>query len=277
MPASALPVEILQIGPYPDWDQIPLDAAFTMHRYFEAQDKAGFLASVAPEVRGIATRGELGAGRAMIEALPKLEVISVYGVGYDAVDLAACRERGIRVTNTPDVLTKDVADLGVCDDDGAVARHDWRGEMGARRFLGSQGALPLEAPCVWQEGRRARARPHRLRGGEAPVRVRHGYRLLRCDGQGLCTGLALHRRSGGPGAARRLPFRDTRRLRANPPHRWPRGDRGGGAGGHDHQHFAVRPTSTRRRFSMRWSRGAWDRRRSMSSRGSRSSIRGSWR
>ena len=38
----------------------------------------------------------------MIEALPKLEVISVYGVGFDAVDLAAARERGIRVTNTPD-------------------------------------------------------------------------------------------------------------------------------------------------------------------------------
>jgi len=144
MPASALPVEILQIGPYPDWDQIPLDAAFTMHRYFEAQDKAGFLASVAPEVRGIATRGELGAGRAMIEALPKLEVISVYGVGYDAVDLAACRERGIRVTNTPDVLTKDVADLGV-----AMMMVQSRGMIGAEKWVrdGSweaRGLYPLK-------------------------------------------------------------------------------------------------------------------------------------
>ncbi|MBU4527123.1 MAG: 2-hydroxyacid dehydrogenase [Desulfomicrobium sp.] len=144
MPASAAPVEILQIGPYPDWDQIPLDATFTMHRYFEADDKAGFLVSVAPEVRGIATRGELGADRAMIEALPKLEVISVYGVGYDAVDLAACRERGIRVTNTPDVLTKDVADLGV-----AMMMVQSRGMIGAEKWVrdGSweaRGLYPLK-------------------------------------------------------------------------------------------------------------------------------------
>jgi lactate dehydrogenase-like 2-hydroxyacid dehydrogenase len=122
-------VEILQVGPYPEWDQVPLDAAFTMHRYFEAADKAAFLAEVGGNIRGIATRGELGANRAMIEALPKLEVISVYGVGYDAVDLAACRERGIRVTNTPDVLTADVADLGVammlCLSRGMIGAEAW--------------------------------------------------------------------------------------------------------------------------------------------------------
>lgn len=100
-------------GPYPAWDQEPLDEAFVMHRYFAAADKAGFLAGVGPTVRAIATRGELGASRAMIEACPRLEIISVYGVGFDAVDLKAARERGIRVTNTPDVLTNDVADLGV--------------------------------------------------------------------------------------------------------------------------------------------------------------------
>lgn len=104
---------ILQVGTYPEWDQTPLDAAFAMHRYFEADDKAAYLAHVGPEIRGIATRGDLGANREMIEACPNLEVISVYGVGYDAVDLNACRQRGIRVTNTPDVLTADVADFGV--------------------------------------------------------------------------------------------------------------------------------------------------------------------
>lgn len=144
MSASSRPVEILQVGPYPDWDQIPLDATFTMHRYFEADDKAGFLNSVAGEVRGIATRGELGADRPMIEALPKLEVISVYGVGYDAVDLAACRERGIRVTNTPDVLTRDVADLGV-----AMMLVQSRGMIGAEKWVrdgswAAKGLYPLK-------------------------------------------------------------------------------------------------------------------------------------
>ncbi|MGJ8571979.1 MAG: 2-hydroxyacid dehydrogenase [Hoeflea sp.] len=144
MPVSSPDVEILQIGPYPEWDQAPLDATFKMHRYFEANNKADLLATVAPKVRGIATRGELGADRALIGALPKLEVISVYGVGYDAVDLAACRERGIRVTNTPDVLTKDVADLGV-----AMMMVQSRGMIGAEKWVrdgswADKGLYPLK-------------------------------------------------------------------------------------------------------------------------------------
>lgn len=135
---------ILQVGPYPEWDQVPLDAAFTVHRYFEADDKAAFLAKVGPDVQGIATRGELGADRAMIEACPQLKVISVYGVGYDAVDLAACREKGIRVTNTPDVLTGDVADLGV-----AMMLTLSRGMVGAEEWVrsgnwASKGLYPLK-------------------------------------------------------------------------------------------------------------------------------------
>ena len=122
-------VEILQIGPYPSWDDERLNAHFTMHRLFEAADKEAFIKAHAANIRGIATRGELGANRTLIEALPVLEIISVYGVGYDAVDLDAARERGIRVTNTPDVLTKDVADLGVammmCQSRGMVGAEAW--------------------------------------------------------------------------------------------------------------------------------------------------------
>ncbi len=120
---------ILQVGPYPDWDQIPLDAAFDVKRFFEATDKDAFLAEHGRNVRGIATRGELGADRAMIEACPQLEVVSVYGVGYDAVDLEACRDHNVRVTNTPDVLTQDVADLGVammlCQSRGMIGAEAW--------------------------------------------------------------------------------------------------------------------------------------------------------
>lgn len=120
---------ILQVGPYPDWDQEPIDAQFDSRRLFEARDREGFLAEHGPDARAIATRGELGADAAMIAACPNLELISVYGVGYDAVDLAACKERGIRVTNTPDVLTKDVADLGVammlCQSRGMIGAEAW--------------------------------------------------------------------------------------------------------------------------------------------------------
>ncbi|MQB41247.1 2-hydroxyacid dehydrogenase [Rhizobium sp. ICMP 5592] len=143
---------ILQIGPYPQWDQEPLDAAFRVHRYFESEDKTALLADVGPSIKAIATRGELGANRAMIEACPKLEVISVYGVGFDAVDLQACRERGIRVTNTPDVLTNDVADLGI-----AMMLCQSRGMLGAETWVrdgswAQKGLYPLKRR-VW--GRRA--------------------------------------------------------------------------------------------------------------------------
>jgi lactate dehydrogenase-like 2-hydroxyacid dehydrogenase len=104
---------VLQVGPYPEWDQGPLDAAYTIHRWWEAADKDALLARVGPDIRAIATRGDLGASEAMISACPKLEMISVFGVGYDSVHLPSCRARGISVSNTPDVLTEDVADLAV--------------------------------------------------------------------------------------------------------------------------------------------------------------------
>lgn len=144
--------DILQIGPYPEWDQVPLEADFAMHKYFEAPDKTAFLSSVSELIRGIATRGELGADRALIEACPNLEIISVYGVGFDAVDLDVCRERGIRVTNTPDVLTNDVADLGI-----AMMLVQSRGMIGAENWArdgswAAKGLYPLKNR-VW--GKRA--------------------------------------------------------------------------------------------------------------------------
>lgn len=120
---------VLQVGPYPEWDQTPLDNTFEIKKLFDAAHVDDFLRANGKNVRAIATRGELGADSAMIAACPELELISVYGVGYDAVDLAACRARNIRVTNTPDVLTGDVADLGVammlCLSRGMVGADSW--------------------------------------------------------------------------------------------------------------------------------------------------------
>ena len=98
-------------GPYPEWDMGPLAEQYTLHRLWEAEDRQKFVADRAAAIRAIATRGELGASGELIAALPRLEIISCYGVGTDAIDLAAARARGIRVTNTPDVLTGDVADI----------------------------------------------------------------------------------------------------------------------------------------------------------------------
>ena len=90
-----------------------MEARFVMHRLYEAGDRVGFLAEVGPQVRAIATRGDLGTSAEVIAACPRLELIAVNGVGYDAVDLAAARARGIRVTNTPGVLDGECADLAV--------------------------------------------------------------------------------------------------------------------------------------------------------------------
>ncbi len=139
---------ILQVGPYPEWDQVPLEERFHVHKFFNAVDPDAMLKDVGTSVKGIATRGELGANREMIEACPNLEIISVYGVGFDTVDLDACRERNIRVTNTPDVLTNDVADLGV-----AMMLAQSRGMVGAEKWVrdgswAAKGLFPLKSR-VW--------------------------------------------------------------------------------------------------------------------------------
>lgn len=143
---------ILQMGAYPSWDETPLNESYDLRRYFEAADKAAFLAEHGPSIRAIATRGELGASREIIAACPQLEVISVYGVGYDAVDLGACRERGIRVTNTPDVLSGDVADFAVtmmlAQSRGVVAGDAWVRDGS----WAAQGGMPLQRRAF---GRRA--------------------------------------------------------------------------------------------------------------------------
>lgn len=106
-------VEILQMGPYSERDEKMLEEQFKVHRFFDQNDKAEFLSKNGNSIKAIATRGDLGADKSLIDSLPNLEVISIYGVGFDAVDIEAAKQRGVRVTNTPDVLTKDVADLAI--------------------------------------------------------------------------------------------------------------------------------------------------------------------
>lgn len=134
---------VVQTGSLPEWDQGPLDQAYTVHRLFQATDRAAFLAQHGPSARAIVTRGDLGADAALIAACPALEVIVVFGVGYDAVDVAACRARGIRLANTPDVLTGDCADLAVL-----IALAQARGLLKAETFLRNgqwmTGGFPLQ-------------------------------------------------------------------------------------------------------------------------------------
>lgn len=74
---------------------------------------ARWLAENAASIDGIVTGGHLGVPSALMTALPNLKVIGINGVGYDKIDLDLARGRGVRVANTPDVLTDDVADLAI--------------------------------------------------------------------------------------------------------------------------------------------------------------------
>jgi lactate dehydrogenase-like 2-hydroxyacid dehydrogenase len=87
-----------------------LEAAFDVHQL--PAESAGF-ASLG-HVRGVAMSGSpRRMDGALMDLLPSLEVIANFGVGYDAIDVAAAASRGITVTNTPDVLTDEVADLTI--------------------------------------------------------------------------------------------------------------------------------------------------------------------
>ena len=105
--------EILQIGRMIPSAMTALEAAYTVHRYWEASDKAALLAEVGPRIRAIATDGHNGVPADVFAACKAIEVVSSFGVGYDGVDIAACKARGIKVTNTPDVLNDAMAEITV--------------------------------------------------------------------------------------------------------------------------------------------------------------------
>jgi lactate dehydrogenase-like 2-hydroxyacid dehydrogenase len=124
------PVDILVTAALPPFLDEPLKADFRCHDYVHAKDKAALLAEVGTRVRGLVQGGGTVTAPALLDALPNLEIISVFGVGYDGVPTDYCRARGLKVTNTPDVLTDDVADVAV-----ALILMTGRGFIRANRFV----------------------------------------------------------------------------------------------------------------------------------------------
>jgi hydroxypyruvate reductase len=118
-----------------------LHSAYTVHDRTHLLDPAAF-AAIAPRIRAVAASGESKVTAEMIAQMTALEVISVFGVGYDGVDVAAARARGIPVTNTPDVLTDDVADLGMALL-LSVARRIPQADAFVRRNAWPEGPFPL--------------------------------------------------------------------------------------------------------------------------------------
>ncbi len=90
-----------------------LENAFTLHRYDQATDPDALLAAVGSRIRGVITSGVPGFPGDLLPRLPALEIVSTSSVGVDSIDVAACKARGVHVTNTPDVLNDDVADIAI--------------------------------------------------------------------------------------------------------------------------------------------------------------------
>ncbi|TIV62598.1 MAG: 2-hydroxyacid dehydrogenase [Mesorhizobium sp.] len=105
-----LPVAILVPGDFNDHAVSRLDKAFKLVR-IERADPSLVTEEMRAAVRGIASYAGINA--AMIDALPNLEIISSFGVGYDSVDANHAAKRGVMITNTPDVLTEEVADTAI--------------------------------------------------------------------------------------------------------------------------------------------------------------------
>ena len=105
--------EIIITGKGHAGTQATLQEEFTCHKLFEATDKNSFLKEHGPRVRGLATFGPMPVDGKLMDALPKLEIISNFGVGVDAINLDDAKKRGIIVTNTPDVLNECVADTAI--------------------------------------------------------------------------------------------------------------------------------------------------------------------
>lgn len=104
---------VLIIAPVMDYLTEKLEQNFTVHKLFQIADHAEFLAEQGNNIKGIVTRGDIGVTNELLALLPNIEIISIFGVGTDAVDLDYTRERKIIVTTTSGVLTDDVADTAL--------------------------------------------------------------------------------------------------------------------------------------------------------------------
>jgi len=105
--------DILYFGHFPDATVAELNRRYHVHHWLNLPRPEDIPADVAARVRGVATEANRGLSRAILDRLPKLEAVSVFGVGLDLVDVKAIQARGIALGNTPDIIGPEVADLAI--------------------------------------------------------------------------------------------------------------------------------------------------------------------
>lgn len=105
--------ELLIASPMMPMIEEQLDRHFTVERLYKAPDKDKLLADFGPKVRALAATPASKVDAALMGKLPRLEIVSAFGVGYDSIDAKWAGGQGIVVTNTPDVLNEEVADTAL--------------------------------------------------------------------------------------------------------------------------------------------------------------------
>jgi len=133
--------DVLAVAKLHPFFQQALEATYTVHDRTHVTDPAAF-AQLAPRIVAVAATGESLVPADLLAHLPQAKVVSVFGVGYDGVDVPAAIRHGIPVTHTPDVLTDDVADLAM----GlvlSVGRTIPQADQFVRKGLWPQGPMAL--------------------------------------------------------------------------------------------------------------------------------------
>ncbi|NCZ75673.1 MAG: hypothetical protein EBX65_09335, partial [Betaproteobacteria bacterium] len=110
-------MDLLLVVPVHQETDDELRARYRVQAYASVKDQspqaqADFFASLS-QCQIAVTTGSFGMKAAMMQQLPSLRLIACFGVGVDGVDLNEARSRSIAVTNTPDVLTEEVADFAI--------------------------------------------------------------------------------------------------------------------------------------------------------------------
>ncbi|MEO6381724.1 MAG: 2-hydroxyacid dehydrogenase [Nitrobacter sp.] len=111
--ASLEKIDLLVYGPHRPIVDNGFTDQFVLHHFEKQADLERLTPAVADKIRGMAITDSIPSGSAVQARFPRLEIMSSFGVGYDHIDTGHAREHDIVVTNTPDVLTEEVADVAL--------------------------------------------------------------------------------------------------------------------------------------------------------------------
>ena len=111
---SSEKIDLLIYGPIRPILESGFPDQYVLHKAENHADLERLSPDVVAKLRGMAvTYHTVRADKSALGKFPKLEMVASFGVGYDHVDTAYAREHNIIVTNTPDVLTEEVADVAM--------------------------------------------------------------------------------------------------------------------------------------------------------------------